>query len=69
MLEEEGKNKTKTTKAKLQKAKARFTPDIFVDICSKNEIHIYNPAISVIDLAGQEMENWDFVQESEYVHT
>ena len=49
MLEEEGKNKTKTTKAKLLKAKARFTPDIFVDI---NEIHIYNPTFSVADLAG-----------------
>ena len=53
MLEEEGKNKTKTTKAKLLKAKARFTPDIFVDIHSLNEIHIYNPAFSVTDLASQ----------------
>ena len=64
MLEEEGKNKTKTTKAKLQKAKARFTPDIV-----KTKFTSTILQISVIDLAGQEMENWDFVQESEYVHT
>ena len=36
MLEEEGKNKTKTTKAKLLKAKARFTLDIFVEMYKRN---------------------------------
>ena len=48
MLEEEGKNKTKTTKAKLLKAKARFTLDIFVEMYKRNShlqscIQCYQP--------------------------
>ena len=46
--EEEGKNKTKTTKAKLLKAKARFTLDIFVEMYKRNShlqscIQCYRP--------------------------